>query len=321
MARDIEAENQQILDEITKAIWPLDELVSVGPVARDPDDASVISCPVTVTDLDQVSVAAIENAGNSLSPSVKVTVGKGAKAVYAAPCPGETGNPLPPPNHPTPSEYFMGADACWRDSAPAEWGTIAFAAQSIRIRNGAGADISATNGCLSAGHVFGWQSVPGDLLSVPGHPHALSFVGLLPVINAVRPIDAALAKLVNTAQASLGAVRGFPQLQGVKAPATGMWIGKNSAKSGVTAGLDKGAINLPVGGILYQGVRMTTPGFACCHDSGAAVLSQKQEFVGLIFATDPLACDHRPSAYYIPARKFGAPSSPTVFDLEIDIQP
>jgi hypothetical protein len=320
MTADTEAEDLQILDDMLKAVGPIKELVEIGPVRRDDKDGSVV-CPITVSDIGKVAVDSIIKNVQGLAPTVKPVVAQGETLIYSGVCPGEENNPAPPPARPSAAEFFMGGDACWIDTAPSDWGTLAFAAHYIHIRDGAGTEFSVSNGCLGAGHVFGWQSKPGDLLSVPGHAQALRFVGALPVAGAARPIDAALASLNNVAQATRGSVRGFPMLQGVKAPKAGMWIAKNSAKSGVTAGLDEGPVVVQADGVIFKGVRRTTPGFACCHDSGAAVLDQNQKFVGLIFATQNAACALRPGAYYIPARKFGDPVNPLVHDLEIDITP
>jgi|GEM_PF-6049438 len=320
MTADIEAENLKLMDDVLNAVGPIKELVEIGPVQRDPKGGWV-ACPVTVTDINSVDVDAINRAVQGLAPTVKPQVLQGDKTIFSGVCPGEESHPAPPPTRPSATDYFMGGDACWIDSSPSDWGTLAFAAHYIRIRDGAGTDIDINDGCLGAGHVFGWKSAPGDLLSVPGHAQALRFVGALPVAGAARPIDAALARLNNVAQATRGSVRGFPTLTGVATPMTGQWIAKNSAKSGVTAGLDEGPVIIQADGVIFKGVRRTTPGFACCHDSGAAVLDQNQNFVGLIFATQNAACNLRPCAYYIPARKFGDPVLPLVYDLEIDIKP
>jgi len=322
MAKTGDVEDHAILDEVLSSIGNFDELSSIGPVTRDPKTGA-ISCPVTVTDINHPNVARSQKPLAAMAKRVNVTVQKGHRVVFCGVCPGEENNPAPPPLPPSTGAPFMGGDGCWPVAAPYGWGTIALAAHKIKIRSGTGAGntISVTDGCLSCGHIFGWQAKKGDVISAPGFPNAMTFEGALPVVGAARPVDAALAKLTDRSQAILGAVRGFGDINGVKAPTTGMWISKNGAKSTVTAGLDKGPITISTSdNHIFKGVRRASPGLICCHDSGAAILDQKKRFVGMAFAVEDRACNLRPYGFYIPARKFGDPVNANIFDLEIDIQ-
>jgi hypothetical protein len=87
-------------------------------------------------------------------------------------------------------------------------------------------------------------AVREDLISASGYPSAIQFVGALPVVAGSRSVDAALGRVTNLPQTFPGVVRSFGDVQGVKVPSAGLWIRKNSVKSGITIGLDKGEVNI-----------------------------------------------------------------------------
>ena len=292
---------------------------AIGPVEQATD--GTITCILEIGDMRKNKV---DNKVDFTVLSRNLTVNlivKEAPPYRFSACYGEV-NPVPPPNDdPTPD--IRGGQACWNDSTPNDWGSIAIAAKRIKIRQ-PGVNpktIDQPNACLSASHVL--YSASLNSISSNGLPQSMTYYDRMPTTGGGVLIDAAIATVTDIDDLSSGRIIGFGKFKTnrVAKPTTDSWIASSGAKSGITMGFDRGAFNPYINGIQFLGVRKTTPGFSCCHDSGAPVIDSNRMLVGVVFAgQDQMTCEQRPHAIYLPLRRWGDTAVSGVWDLEIDIR-
>jgi hypothetical protein len=242
-----------------------------------------------------------------------------------------------------PGGPLLGGDAIWNDTDSTFWGTAAFAASRIRIRNETEELEFADGGVLSANHILALSDTAaiGSYISSTLYPQGFRLAGKLPVNGSSRPIDAAVARVsysdgASAAPLELRALGLMSINQGTGVLDIGnisnrMRILKYGARTGVTAGLDGGMVSAPLygGNFVFQ---ITSPGFACIHDSGAAVVDLDRKLVGIIVGGECESdCDHGtvprpcggipgPRALYIPAWRYNRPLPPSPNRLVLPIE-
>jgi hypothetical protein len=293
---------------------------AIGPVEQTPD--GTITCILEIGDISKNKVDnKVEFAVFSRNLTVNLIVKEAPPYRFSA-CYGEV-YPVPPPND-DPTPEIRGGQACWNDSTAADWGSIAIAAKRITIRQPGinPKTIDKPNGaCLSVGHVL--YSANGNSVSSNGLAQSMTYYDRMPMTGGGVLIDAAIASVNDMSDLASGRIIGFGKFNTnrVAKPTTDEWIASSGAKSGITMGFDRGAFNPYINGIQFLGVRKTTPGFSCCHDSGAPVINSNRMLVGVVFAgQDQMTCEQRPHAIYLPLRPWSAPEVSGVWDLEIDIR-
>ena len=308
---------QSILNALTAQYGKLEGLRSIA--ATEGTDEFVI----TVADAKTVRVPArltlTIGKKKTTKKNIKILVRDGpeivpfGKVIRFADCQLPIPLPLPGP--------VLGGEAIWHVALGA-WGTLALTATRIQMKNDAGAVCDVRNACLSNNHILALSdgAVVGDTIQSPGRPAFATLRCWLPVSNTAKPVDAALGAVNNAADTSFGVVRGIGKITGVLSPRKNLRIQKSSRRTGVTSGQDLGPINITVGNMVYRGMRVASPGLACCHDSGSAILDLRRRFVGLLFAGDGVSCTANPHSYYIPALPWSAAPDPSIDALHISIQ-
>jgi len=297
---DLEAE---ILANLAKQLGGLKGITKLGPIGpegecpigfeteKDRDDAKL---PGSLNVFAKGADRALKLIGVITPPSVPLT--------------GPGTAPIPP------SGPLTGGDAIWVTATPNDFGTLAFAANSLRVSDAPASAANPVpavpNAQLSCNHVLAnGGAVPPASISTVSFPGAFNLFQSLPV----NTLDAAIAVSVNSATSiATGRIRGLGRLTGVERPFTGMRVYKYGARTGLTTGIVGSVLGLTVApGVIFN-VFQIANGFACVHDSGAAVVNRQRRFVGLVFRGSSATCSAALTTYILPAQDINGPATPSI---------
>jgi hypothetical protein len=92
-------------------------------------------------------------------------------------------------------------------------------------------------------------------------------------------------------------IRDLGKISKIRPPRIKEKIRKFGARTGPTSGTIKGIANIRVEGYLYNGVYVTSGGFGCPGDSGASVLSERNELLGIYSWGEDKPCEQNPKGY------------------------
>ena len=219
-----------------------------------------------------------------------------------------------------PSSTLHGGDAVKNDTSAAGWedddwwGTLGFAAQELTIEKEVSPGVHDRriyrNALLSCNHVLARfdAGVPNvEYISSIQSANIARLADFLPVREqGIDPVDVAIANLLPGETAEMGVVRGLGPIKGLRQPTKhngGFRIFKYGAKTGLTAGVDLGwARNVPMSAYAGRRVsfRKTSTDFADVHDSGAAVLDEERNVIGIIVSGRVNGSSRRNPSYYFP---------------------
>jgi len=175
---------------------------------------------------------------------------------------------------------LRGGDYC-QNTAWCGYGTISFFS-SVRI-DGRQFD----HACVSCAHVL--QHPQNTDVEAGPFGVCMTVEWASPLPDAGKWTDVAVAKPYNRIADEL-VVRGLGKIQGMRQPAAGDIVLKYGATTGLTAGLDFGlvwrAIDHTAPTTLYL-VRTVWGNFSAVGDSGAAVLDQSRNLLGLVVGGIP----------------------------------
>lgn len=299
---------QKLLDEVQKRFdWP-DWLVAID---ADPE-ANVVTLTVTdrqaVANLDRTMAVEIDGAPRDIT--IEVEEGPPAELFLF----GQAHLPLPP------SGPTMGGDPVWHGRNG--WGTLALASPRITIVDDTGQQKLVANAMLGCNHILGLldKAQNGDAIGLYRTPGSARLAYVWPVTNAgVDPVDIALAELSTPDDIAMREVRGLGPVTGVAAPVHGERLFKCGARTSITTALDDGwePVKMAHYGNRPVKLRKTRPDFAGVGDSGAAVLNQARELVGVVIAGRQKSYGY--ISYYLPMLPLGTPNKPNTLYLELEI--
>jgi hypothetical protein len=188
---------------------------------------------------------------------------------------------------------MMGGDPIYNNSG-GWWGTIAFSAGSLSPLQIEGNSCAGRS--VSCNHV---QYVPGhDLISTPNYPNSMT-LAWHHVPSGPTWVDVAGATIHSGIPSSPLEVRGLRKIKAAVQPQQGIRISKYGATTGLTSGRDLGphwrAVDETHPLDTYL-IRRASGYFAAKGDSGAPVVDQSRNLVGMVVAGKPGVPDE---AYYI----------------------
>ncbi len=218
-----------------------------------------------------------------------------------------------------PSSILHGGDAVKNDQAGGWgdkdwWGTLAFAAQELTIEKEVAQNAfewrTYQDALLSCNHVLARldAGVPNvDTISSAQSGRHGVLADFLPVTDqSIRPVDVAIARLNHGQAAEFGVIRGLGPITGIRQPTDhngGFRIFKYGAKTGLTAGVDVGwkrNLYMTAYGSRTVSLRKTSTDFADVHDSGAAVLDEHRNVIGIIVSGRINGNSRKNPSYYFP---------------------
>lgn len=283
----------------------------IGPIAPDSEKKRLI-VPLAVGSRSHFDDRELASFSTGDGERVEFIVSESPGASLFA-CPGET---VPVAANPAPSTKMQGGHPIWHSSTSADWGTVAFTAKKIRVEDRAGHVIESNNAALTCNHVIALEdtAAPGDVVQNDVKSGALyDFLKITSAGGAPPMVDVALAQFRAsdvTRQAKvedIGLLAGVSELPGLRTSYAKAVIKKYGWRSKLTVGLDLGWVTLNYGAYDRQYVvRMASSGFACCHDSGSAIIDAGNSVVGILIAGEPYPCEARGFQFFIPCVAEGA---------------
>jgi hypothetical protein len=217
--------------------------------------------------------------------------------------------PIPPTGRP------MGGDPIWQ-VAQSDHGTAAFFARSLVVSPTAHSKSKPApvfnDAVLSCNHVLaGLGNAPlGSPVSMVNRPNQLTLAHKAPA-----PLDAACATVATPGDYLYSQIRALGHIAGVRRPHRRMRVHKYGARTGLTTGLIARVFLATIGGLILK-VFEIGGRFACVHDSGAAVVSDRREFVGLVFRGSSSACDLDTVTYVMAAAPYRVARANETFFVE-----
>lgn len=293
----------QVLRAIAANFRRAKHLVIVGPY----DDEG--ACEVQFTDpgdqplLDADSLE-VPVGGKTREIAVRATLRR-PPVLFSSVMAGSSATlPLPP------SGRSMGGDAIWQANA-GHHGTAAFFASQLVVsatpHSSSNPAPVLNNVALSCKHILaglGNTAPIGSPVSMVLRPDELELVH-----KADEPIDAACASLDNPADYRYCEIRALGKIAGVRRPHRQMRVHKYGARTGLTSGV--------IGRVFWwmsagQALKVfeVRGRFACVHDSGAAVVNDARELVGLVFRGSAGDCNLDTVTYIMAAAPYR--SSPPI---------
>ena len=299
----------RLLDEVQKGFdWP-DWLVAMD---ADPE-TGIVTLTVTDTEAATDLVAGMAIAVDGARKRITIEVEEGSPVELLLS--GQAHLPVPP------SGPTTGGDPIWHGKNG--WGTLALASPQITIIDDTGNPKVVANAMLGCNHILGLldKAVAGDAIGLYRAPASATLNYFWPVTNAaLNPIDIALAELSTPADAAMREVRGLGPVTTVAEPVPGKRLFKCGARTSITTALDDGWETVQIDDYAKSPIKLrrTRPGFADVGDSGAAVLNDARQLVGIV-----IAGAHKPHGYvtyYLPTIPLNAPTKPAhTLYLELDI--
>lgn len=181
----------------------------------------------------------------------------------------------------------MGGDWCQNVNSDG-YGTVTVTASQIEIEavDGNGHRIYhcvAAPGMLSNNHVIARSDAAaiGELIKTAARNPFSALACFVPLSDTRINIDAGTATIQDTSVASFIEVRGVGKITGIRKPRPNEHIRKSGARTGVTAGNIIGRTNFRSGGRTFYGAWRESNGMSCRGDSGAPVLSDSMELIGV----------------------------------------
>ena len=298
----------EVLRAVAATIKDAEHLVLVGPY----DDERV--CIVQFTDAKDVDRYASEpikvNVRGEVRDIVIRTSLRSPLVRFSSVMTASPGTVAVPP-----TGRSMGGDAIWQAS-PGEHGTAAFFAHSLVVSSAPHSNRNPapvfSDAVLSCNHVLaGIANAPvGAGVSMVNRPNQLTLAH-----KANAPLDAACAAVATAGDYLYSEIRALGQIAGVRRPHRHMRVYKYGARTGLTTGLIERVFLATIGG-QYIKVFEVANRFACVHDSGAAVVSDRRELVGLVFRGSGIACDLDTVTYVMAAAPYRGPGANETFFVE-----
>ena len=313
--------NIEILTHLSKVFGYRRSVFRLGPI-KDDEESQVLRCEVLLESLADFDVPSSQRiATRSGDFGVELDLREGPPATLYA-CPdGFTPAPIPD----TPTGPLRGGDAIWPSNTlyddvsgtPCTWGTIAFVARHIRIRDGAIVR-QFENACVSCSHILSRSesATVNEPVSTLEYPNQLSLEWWRPIKQQAHLIDVAVASFPSSIPANYREVRGLGLISGVRQPFDGVSLVKFGARTGLSRGRDLGVAQVTFDYTQRAHfIRVVSAGFSLIHDSGSAVLDADRNLVGLLVGGDGTY------TYYIPAAQMHENSiDPNLVPLKIGIE-
>jgi hypothetical protein len=311
MSPEHDALKLKVLAEVQKGFdWP-DWLVSMD---FDPETKIFT---LTVSDreavADQVASMAIDIESVLPIPDILIEIEESPPVELLLS--GQAHLPVPP------SGPTTGGDPIWHGDNG--WGTLALASPQITIIDHEGNPQVVANALLGCNHILALldQAQDGDAIGLYRTPGSATLNWHWKVTDAaVVPVDIALAEHSTPADLAMREVRGLGPVTSVAAPVHGERLFKCGARTSITTALDDGWETVMIGhyGNRQVNLRKTRPDFADVGDSGAAVLNEARQLVGIVIAG--AVKPHGYITYYLPTIPLNAPQKPVdTLYLELEI--
>lgn len=288
----------EVLRAVAATIKDAEHLVWVGPF----DDRDI--CDVLFTDPEDQALAHLESVRVSIRGEERVI----RIRVRSGPAPILLSGALPASPATmaiAPTGRSMGGDAIWQASA-SEHGTAAFFASYIGVSTTPYSSripvAPYTNAVLSCKHVLAGLdglASPGSPVSMLNRPNQLTLADDI----AGSPIDVACATVASPDDYHFCQIRALGKIAGVRRVHRHMRVYKYGARTGLTSGLvDK--IHWPT--LKGRPVKIfdVRGRFACVHDSGAAVVSDRRELTGLVVRGQSADCELNMLTYVLAAAPY-----------------